>query len=201
MSEGDVKHLRQVRDAAHRDLSVVFAHWKANPNRAIKDWKEQEDRLAADYGKLLAPILGQLAIRHDLSVPSTCEAALAFVRSPAFAEVPFVRISSWLFATAAKKAANQKDPPNRGFLADVEAISCLLPYCDAMFLDNACRAHLDELRRGNRLAFETLIFSRSNIAEFILYLESLDQLAAPEVADLADRLYTGNTPTCVTLRA
>ncbi len=189
MSEEQRDQLRRVRES-YCDLSAVFKFWKANANRTIEDWKDREIPGARKCGELLAPSLPQLAVRHHRDIPTITKAALEFVASSAFAEVPFIKISSWLYATAAKKAVDQKEPPNRGFLADVEAIACLLPYCDAIFLDNECRAYLNELRRAGRLVFDTRVFSKSNTAELISHLGDLERNARPEIVDLADELYT-----------
>jgi hypothetical protein len=190
MSKEEINQLRSVREAAYRDVSDVSAFWKANANRTIEEWKDREIPGARHYGKLLTPSLPQLSLRYDRDIGIITKAALEFVTSSAFAEVPYVKISSWLYATAAKKAASQKEPPSRGFLADVEAIACLLPYCDAMLLDNECRAYLDELRRAGRLVFDALIFSKSNMAALIPYLNDLEKNARSEIVSLAEELYT-----------
>jgi hypothetical protein len=190
MSEEEIDQLRRVRVDAYDNLSLVFDCWKANANRTIEEWKDREIPGARQHGKLLAPSLPELALRYGRDIGTITKAALEFVASSAFAEVPYIKISSWLYATAAKKAGNKKKPPSRGFLADVEAIACLLPYCDAMLLDNECRAYLDELRRAGRLVFDTLIFSKSNMAPLVSYLDDLEKNARSDVVDLAEELYT-----------
>jgi hypothetical protein len=73
-----------------------------------------------------------------------------YFRSPALVSLPFLRLSSMIFALVARKAAaGMKKLPSQGLSSDVDALSTLLPYCDAMFIDNECRAYFREepLRR------------------------------------------------------
>ncbi len=62
-----------------------------------------------------------------------------FFHSEALWDVPSIRISSMLWAAIARKfAAGRKSPLNQGMANDVRMVSSLLPYCDAMFIDNEC---------------------------------------------------------------
>jgi hypothetical protein len=55
-------------------------------------------------------------------------------------EAPFVKIQSLLYASLAMRAAGgQKELPNEGTNTDIETVAHLLPYCDAMLMDNGCR--------------------------------------------------------------
>ena len=83
-----------------------------------------------------------------------------------------------------KAASGQKEPPNQGTTTDVEPVSHLLPYCDAMFIDNACRALLLDVPRAFRPSDTEKFFSYNNRHDFLGYLRgvrdgiSTDQLAA-----------------------
>jgi hypothetical protein len=51
-----------------------------------------------------------------------------------------------MFAAIAHRAANgQRKPPNRGMANDIGVVSTLLPYCDAMFIDNGCLSLLQNI--------------------------------------------------------
>ena len=97
----------------------------------------------------------------------------AFLHSPSLKLVPFNRIAAALYATVAKKAPHQKKLPTKGFAMDVDMISCLLPYCDAMFLDVECWGYLSELKRSGRISYDARVFSLRNKEEFGDYLEEL----------------------------
>ena len=83
-----------------------------------------------------------------------------FFSSGAINEAPFVTIMAAMFASMAMKAAaGQKEPPNRGAFTDIHIVSSLLPYCDAMFLDNKCRALLLDIPREYKLPYTCAVFS------------------------------------------
>jgi hypothetical protein len=63
---------------------------------------------------------------------------------------------------------------------DIDMISALLPYCDAMLLDQECRSLLQEPEVKSRLGFTTSVFSLRNRAEFLEYLDSIEASAGPE---------------------
>jgi hypothetical protein len=114
---------------------------------------------------------------------------LQFLNSAHLKAVPFNRIAAALYASIAKKAPHQNKLPTKGFFTDVDVISCLLPYCDAMFLDVECWTYLSELRRAGRLPYETRVFSLRNKDEFLEYLEAVRSNAAPEHLQLVRQLY------------
>ena len=77
--------------------------------------------------------------------------------------VPSIKISSMLYAALARKAvAGQRRPPNRGTANDIEAISFLSPFCDAMFVDRECHALLSDepLRTEIKLRNPTIFTTR-----------------------------------------
>lgn len=65
-------------------------------------------------------------------------------------EIPFNDIASSLWASIAHQAAygGRKKPPDRGMVSDIDMISTLLPYCDAMFID---REMFELLRHGETI--------------------------------------------------
>lgn len=98
-----------------------------------------------------------------------------FLCSYFFKEVPFVKISSLFFASIARKAEmGMKKRPNQGMINDIKVISHLLPYCDAMFIDNECHAYLSEQPLKDRINYGTAIFSQKTKEEFIEYLDEIE---------------------------
>jgi len=114
---------------------------------------------------------------------------LEFLHSPSLKIVPFNRIGAALYASVARKAPHQNKLPTKGFFTDVDVISCLLPYCDAMFLDVECWNYLSELKRSGRLPYDARVFSLRNKEEFADYLDELTAKASPAHLQLVRELY------------
>ena len=112
-----------------------------------------------------------------------------FLHSTILQEVPFNKIAAALYASVAKKAPHQNKLPTTGFSIDVDVISCLLPYCDAMFLDVECWNYLLELKRSGHLTYDTRVFSMRNKDEFIEYLNGLSAAVSPEHRRLVGEVY------------
>ncbi len=69
-------------------------------------------------------------------------------------------------------------------------VSSLLPYCDVMFLDKECAAHLHEAPTRDLLdRFSTAIYSLSSLDEFKEYLEGIERSAPQDHLDLVDEFY------------
>ena len=100
------------------------------------------------------------------------ESALRFLKE-ATADTPFRQIAGSFYACAAKKAASQVKPPTQGFNNDIDVMSCLLPYCDAMFMDNEMATFWREIQGTptRRVPFKTEVFSLWRKEEFLSYLD------------------------------
>jgi len=97
-----------------------------------------------------------------------------FFKSGAINETPFNQISAAMYASlAAKAAAGQKEIPNQGTVTDINLVSTLLPYCDAMFVDNGCRALLQHIPKDFALPYVCKVFSPKTGADFIQYLTEI----------------------------
>jgi hypothetical protein len=114
---------------------------------------------------------------------------LSFFTENRMSEAPFNKIASAMYASIALKAAGgQKEPPNQGTFTDVGLISTLLPYCDAMFMDNKCRAILEDIPRHHRVNGTRKVYSlnRRRLSD----LSSLMKAAAtPEHLSLLGQVY------------
>ncbi len=98
-----------------------------------------------------------------------------FLSSPSLRNVPFLKISTLLFTALARKAATgQKRIPNASFFDDVKTISALMPYCDAMFIDNECASLLREEPLKSRISYQTKVFSVNTKEEFLEYLDEIE---------------------------
>ncbi len=113
-----------------------------------------------------------------------------FFRSGAINEVPFNLIAAAMDASlAAKAAAGQKEIPNQGTATDINIVSTLLPYCDAMFVDNKCRALLQDIPRDYALPYAFKVFSRNTGADFIRYLIEIRDSVTPDHLKLIEEVY------------
>jgi hypothetical protein len=95
-----------------------------------------------------------------------------------------------MYASIAIKAAGgQKKPPNQGMVTDIEVVSTLLPYCDAMFMDNGCRAILQDIPQSHRPEGVDRVYSMNRKDEFLDYLRSIRASATPEHLELVNQVY------------
>ena len=104
--------------------------------------------------------------------------------------VPAIKVGALLFAAIARKAAaGQVHPPSRGVFTDVNAISSLLPYCDAMFIDNENAGYLQEVPLRNEITYPTRIFSLNTKQAFLDYLVEIWKNADPAHVTLVTDVY------------
>jgi hypothetical protein len=122
--------------------------------------------------------------------------AADFMQSVWLQQAPAVSISSSIYACLARKAATQNKPPTRGFSNDLDVMSCLLPYCDAMFLDRECANYWREIQGtpNRRFPYATRIFSMADDDAFLDYLDELEQGVSAKQRELADQLYPNRLP-------
>lgn len=104
------------------------------------------------------------------------------------AEAPFVKLQALMCASLAMRAAGgQKELPNQGTNTDIETVAHLLPYCDAMLMDNGCRSLLLNVPTELRPADTAKVFSPNVRKEFLAYLGSIrDGVTAEHVAALRE---------------
>ena len=127
-----------------------------------------------------APIVGlfiEIFHRFVQKTGSHDEAAKsmkAFFLSDAVHDLPFLQIETALYATTAKKALSQVKLPTQGFSIDVSAMGCLLPYCDAMFMDREIAGLWRDIQSSaaRRLPYATKVFSKASKDEFLLTSKS-----------------------------
>jgi hypothetical protein len=72
---------------------------------------------------------------------------------------------------------------------DIDVVSTLLPYCDAMFVDNKCRSLLSEVPKGHKLPYKCLVFSSKTSSEFLHYLRAIRASTTAEHLELLGKVY------------
>lgn len=118
------------------------------------------------------------------------EKVIAFIESGAMNEIPSNIIAASMYAALARKAAaGQKKLPDEGMATDIKVVSTLLPYCDAMFVDNVCRSLLNEIPQTHKLRYKCEVFSSKTSSEFLQYLRCIRNSATPEHLELLREVY------------
>ena len=113
-----------------------------------------------------------------------------YFQSESLVQIPYLRISTWLFAAIARKArAGQRRPPSRGTITDVTTVAALMPYCDAMYVDNEIAALLSEQPLAAELDYGTRIFSANTRDEFAHYLDEIRNGASHDHIALIESVY------------
>jgi hypothetical protein len=72
---------------------------------------------------------------------------------------------------------------------DIETIAFLLPYCDAMLMDNDCRALLRSITTALRPAEVERVYSFNVRTEFLDYLRSIRGSVTPEHLNALREVY------------
>lgn len=144
---------------------------------------------------LIHSVFQEEGIAHSDLLFNTCQ----YLQSGFFRQIPVIKLYSLFYASFARKAGSgQKKPPGQGITNDLNMLSLLLPYCDAMFIDNQCRGCLEEKDVQDHIDYSTRIFSLTNKDEFLEYLEQLEKEFPTEYREKAVELYGEewiNTPT------
>jgi hypothetical protein len=118
------------------------------------------------------------------------EKGIAFVKSGAMNENPSNIIAASMYAALARRAAvGQKKVPDEGMATDIRVVSTLLPYCDAMFVDNVCRSLLNEIPQTHKLPYKCRVFSSKTSSDFLQYLREIRNSTTPEHLKLLEEVY------------
>ncbi len=72
---------------------------------------------------------------------------------------------------------------------DIRMVSTVLPYCDAMFVDNEIRNLLSETDILAELGFTTPVYSMRNISEFFEYLDGILKTVSADHRKLLSEVY------------
>jgi transcription elongation factor Elf1 len=138
---------------------------------------------------LVTALKGRLEERGE-SIDDALSAVRAFLCSEKLRDVPFLRISCGMFAAMAVEASIGQAPrPDQGMISDINVISTLLPYCDAMFIDNRARRYLEIAREQVPLDYATLGFSEASRDELLRWLDELEGSVPQAHRELIEEVY------------
>ncbi len=202
--------LRPVFDRWRSEQGRTFDDWFQEECAAFADitlqlYRAHLDRLRCmslgqielTMNDLFAPpsVLLIESIHHAFRAAGCVEAELwpktvEYLRSSYLTGIPFLRIHSMMFAAVARKAAaGMKKPLSQGLANDIKMLSALLPYCDAMFIDNECYSYLNEMPLREDVNYGTVLFCLNNRADFSEYLKSIEDNAPSGHFEKVDEVY------------
>lgn len=129
---------------------------------------------------------GKLESLEDLAQ----EKVIAFLKSGAMNETPSNIIAASMYAALARRAVvGQKKVPDEGMATDIRVVSTLLPYCDAMFVDNVCRSLLNEIPQTHKQPYKCRVFSSKTSSDFLQYLIEIRNSTTPKHLRLLEEVY------------
>ena len=139
-----------------------------------------------DTFRMIREVMLESGVEEDNIVAKIKE----FINSEAYKDAPANRISALMWAGIAHQAAHGRtSPPNRGMSTDINTVSTLLPYCDAMFIDRESAGLLHSLPKKFPLGFETKVFSPATRAEFLDHLRQIEARADESVIAAVREVY------------
>jgi hypothetical protein len=163
----------------------------------VKRWKSC-DPVSFMYGSQSGEMMLQLlAMVHRRTGQDDATPILVqYLDSEYFSSVPCIGIATSLTAKL-RQRVQQGDYGNHekakdtflGFFHDVAFISTYGPYCDAMFVDNTMRQWLEEKDVRFAERYNTRLFSKSNVDDFIDWLRDIEARIPEDVRRAADELY------------
>lgn len=117
----------------------------------------------------------------------------AFLEAPTLDLVPYLRISTLLWAALARKAAaGQRRAPSHGMMNDVKTVAIVLPYCDAVFVDNELAGLLGEGPLRTDIAYGTRVFSLNSRDDFLAFLRERREELSDEYVEKIKEVYGEN---------
>ena len=72
---------------------------------------------------------------------------------------------------------------------DIEIISVLLPYCDAMFIDKECHSYLKENLSCDSIDYGMKVFSLESKEKFLEYLNGIETKTSKEHLNKINEVY------------
>lgn len=205
-----IEQYNRLKAEIQADHSGVFERWKAESKKGFEDWFVEEckgfatgiqlvverhlSRKAAGneppIPDLLTAVWAAQQVLQETGAPGR-DSVLDFLCSPLLEQVPFVRITSSLFAAIADRGAHQGKLryPTSDMRNDINVVAHLLPYCDAMFLDRECVGLVRERKVQEKVGCGTVLFCHRERSELIAYLDSIRQSVPPAQARAAIAVY------------
>jgi hypothetical protein len=217
--EGWVDSLREQRERTAEGIATVHERWRTSDlsfddlyRTELEAFGRTVLQVYVDEARRRQEAINQGILDLEILLPSTVSQlvgtihhvlrdegvpgeelwtkTIEFLQPETLDRIPYVRTSSMLYAALARKAqAGQVRPPSRGMVNDVQVVSALLPYCDAMFLDNEMAGLLGEEPLRTSLDWGTHVFSWNTRDNFLEYLDAIRAGVSEEHVALVETVY------------
>ena len=197
--ESIIDSIRTERDQVDQNFLSVYKRWQTEKGKKYQEWLEEETKaylptLMKDFS--FRSILTEMFRKMENTGKTEIEASdiiTSYFKSGDIIKIPYVRISAGLFASLARKASQgKKTLPTMGMVTDVSTIASISPYCDVMFIDNECRAMLNEEPLKSNTGIKTRFFSQSNMQDFLSYLDEIEKTESKKHFEIIKEVYGEN---------
>lgn len=134
----------------------------------------------------------QRHLPQDMKDDEKLKSVISYLQSGKTRNLPFNEIYSGLWAAIAYQAGTggRTTAPNIGMVNDIEMVSSLLPYCDAMFIDKDMHSLLNFGAVKKIIEkYNTKIFSLTNKEEFFNYLAEIKNKASKNHLKTINEVY------------
>lgn len=139
----------------------------------------------ADTGRMILDFFKERGYKGE----ARAQKFTAFLASPEFKTLGYVRIGSALFAGLAMKVKGGRGLVQANDFIDISAIEYYAPYCDAMFIDNAMCHLITTNPVRDRLGLRTKFFCSKTIDNFIAYLRQFEKEAPATIWEAVEVLH------------
>jgi len=214
-----VEELEKIRNVTSSNLVAVFNRWKTEKTKNFMNWFDEERSaygptywriylrsvLANDSASAVNFVLSERSVlifqledilrRSGIATEEEIILKLTdFFRSDNVKEIPYLTIYSMLSAVIANQSAHggRTKPPNQGTSNDLSFISAFVPYCDALFIDNAFRENIKQGDKFLKLGISNKFYSVNNIKAFFKYLDGIEVNASKAHMDKVKEVYGNN---------
>lgn len=217
-SQEYIDELNRNKSLGHQNLAQVYQRWQQEPQKNFDDWYKEE---GTAYGRsIISRYIGAVftedpdkfiqgafseanmlmmslrPLMTDMTDADRLETSFKLLTDPDLLEVPSIKLSSLLWASLAHQAAHtgRAKLPNPGMINDIEMVSSILPYVDAIFVDREVYGLLthNKVKSYIDTNYRTKIFSNSNKQDLLAYLKEIETSAPKELMGKVKEVYGTN---------
>lgn len=201
LSDAEIQAIKDERDAYAQGFDAIYDRWRSESAKSYKDWYKEEG-LAA--GKVLLKTSGFMLdlmsrpLFPSLDDKTRIDNLVELMLSEDAIDIPITRLSASLWAQIAHQIASGYKGMNKGLSTDIEMISAITPYVDAIFVDQPMYNVINNAPGSVNQYIDSLgtkVFSLKNRDEFLAWLDAVEKEATPEHLALVAEIYGEDWPT------